>query len=1042
MAWAPTGTAMLEPSAAPSYEPTSAPSIAPTLEPTLAPSLAPSSAPTLEPTLAPSIAPTLGPSGAPTLDPTAAPTLDPTAAPSLEPSSGPTLAPTAVPTTEPTLDPTTAPSLEPSSGPTLEPTAVPTTAPTLEPTSAPSIAPTLEPTLRPSAFPTLLPSSVPTLQPSPFPTLQPSTAPTALPTFGPSPAPNPAPTFEPTSSPAPTAGGFIRIGVSVSFGATRAPTDADSNALKNAIAKKLDVTNTAIIGFVLTYVEAARRLTGWSDGAEGRQQQQQQQQRRRRRLSSDYTWSTSFDVTTVDSDYTVPEYEEWVEDKLNSTSGTYNISGEPLPIATLTTTADTRSPSPAPTQPNFYVYKPIGNITFGCGLDINITWRATGEARYCPYVDISLYSTFTEFEAYIEQDLPAHGQASLENYVWSPGLSYCGESWMIRVACTETLKYLGFSGEFTMSGNPSPTGAPSLEPTSPPSSEPTLEPSALPTISPSALPSLGPSLQPTSVPSLAPSKAPTLLPTPLPTEPFVYVRTPEVGDEYLCDETISVFWDIGPQLSTTCDKASLYLSTDGGANYPTTYTVYEMDSTSYRPHHNYTYKVNSSSAASLTRPTCGNLNNVYKLELRCQSVVYPALSGEFSVLSAPTSTPTAVPTQLPTLRPSSFPTMAPYSLPTRNPSPVPTISDLPTLYPAPLPTENAPARITVTSPLSKGSYSCGDAVLVAWTTSGEALGSCGTVDLYVYNNASRGIAPVPVISDLLNAPTNSYAWTTTSAYCGGEWKLRVFCSIAYSSYTASFSVDSAPTSVPTPKPTTASPTRMPTSMPTSEPTPLPTEEEDDDWLAATDALSVAGIGGIYIGSVAAFLLLACCTWSLIRVRRFSKKHQEELKALRDRADRGSDHVDLEMVDRDVDDGNYDRSSTTETTSTRLSPNNSKSSAGKAANHFGNHIERLSAQMARKPNSQEKRNGKPPKPPKPSKFGGEYGGNSYNDDEYDDDDDEYTSSGSDGDATVSTDKDFSHWSREDDAQHDYDERGRTSRGQRQRYQNNPLRNVRR
>ena len=91
------------------------------------------------------------------------------------------------------------------------------------------------------------------------------------------------------------------------------------------------------------------------------------------------------------------------------------------------------------------------------------------------------------------------------------------------------------------------------------------------------------------------------------------------------------------------------------------------------------------------------------------------------------------------------------------------------------------------------------------------------------------------------------------------------------------------------------------------------------------------------------------------------------------------------------------------------------------------------------NSQEKRNGKPPKPPS-SKFSGEYGGNSYNDDEYDDDDDEYTSSGSDGDATVSTDKDFSHWS-EDDAQHDYDERGRASRGQ-QRYQNNPLRNVRR
>merc|ERR1712196_723161 len=104
-----------------------------------------------------------------------------------------------------------------------------------------------------------------------------------------------------------------------------------------------------------------------------------------------------------------------------------------------------------------------------------------------------------------------------------------------------------------------------------------------------------------------------------------------------------------------------------------------------------------------------------------------------------------------------------------------------------------------------------------------------------------------------------------------------------------------------------------------------------------------------------------------------------------------------MMHRDVEDGNNDRSSTTETTSTRLSPNIGKSSAGKAVNHFGSHIERLSAQMARKPNSQEKRNGKPPKPPKPSKFGGEYGGNSYVDDEYDDDD-EYTSSGSDDDAT--------------------------------------------
>ena len=77
---------------------------------------------------------------------------------------------------------------------------------------------------------------------------------------------------------------------------------------------------------------------------------------------------------------------------------------------------------------------------------------------------------------------------------------------------------------------------------------------------------------------------------------------------------------------------------------------------------------------------------------------------------------------------------------------------------------------------------------------------------------------------------------------------------------------------------------VPTGAPTAAPTPVPTAKDEDDWMG--NNLSVAGIPGMYVGSICAGFLLLCCSLSLIRVHRMSKTHREELQKLRGASDRG------------------------------------------------------------------------------------------------------------------------------------------------------------
>ena len=90
----------------------------------------------------------------------------------------------------------------------------------------------------------------------------------------------------------------------------------------------------------------------------------------------------------------------------------------------------------------------MAGASFDCDSDINITWKSIGAAYYdCPEVDIRLYKDWNSYEASIELNYP---NSELVQYLWSSGTAYCGNNWFIRISCSTTLTYLGFSGSFTL----------------------------------------------------------------------------------------------------------------------------------------------------------------------------------------------------------------------------------------------------------------------------------------------------------------------------------------------------------------------------------------------------------------------------------------------------------------------------------------------------------------------------------------------------------------------------------------------------------------
>lgn len=305
-----------------------------------------------------------------------------------------------------------------------------------------------------------------------------------------------------------------------------------------------------------------------------------------------------------------------------------------------------------------------------------------------------------------------------------------------------------------------------------------------------------------------------------------------------------------------------------------------------------------------------------------------------------------------------------------------------------------------------------------------AAETCGTIDLYLYNNRTRGTAPVPIVTNILNDVSSTYSWASSSEYCGGEWKIRVYCTITYSAYTASFTIAENPTAMPTQNPTVREPTRIPSSIPTSEPTAMPSSENENDDIIGIDAsnsLSVAGINGLYVGSVYIFLFILCCMCSFLRLRRYSRKHREELNMLGSANEYLSSDRSFEMIESNPEDGKF--SPTERKFSRRV--------AAEAAGHFGAHLERTAAQISQKPTH------KPTKPPKPAYLSTSSLDGDKKKQRYEENGDDYYDSDSEGDVTVSTDKDFSHWSREED----FDVSPREGEGP-SRYQQNPLRSNRR
>ena len=367
-----------QPTPQPTLPPTPLPSLRPTHYPTLQPTLAPSLVPSLQPTALPSLLPTLKPSAMPTQEPTSQPTLLPTSSPSLRPTllptAAPTLQPSLVPSLEPTAPPTHLPTQQPTALPTMVPSGLPTMSPTLLPTHLPTITPSAQPTLLPSPapsagptlLPSLLPTAVPTLDPTALPTLLPSLPPTGTPTL----QPFPSPTFNPTGTPGPTTSGTSKIGISMNFVASAAPTASDSDRLKSALVQQLGVNSADIRGWTLsfTFGSGSRRLVvsteeDWQhpaapiqrDGEPGEMTRTGPSEEQQRRLSGSFTWTSDFTLVSTDSSTTGSQYATSVTNSLNSSSFATTLAANlnttlSVDASSLVTDVATRNPSPVPTS--------------------------------------------------------------------------------------------------------------------------------------------------------------------------------------------------------------------------------------------------------------------------------------------------------------------------------------------------------------------------------------------------------------------------------------------------------------------------------------------------------------------------------------------------------------------------------------------------------------------------------------------------------------------------------------------------------------------
>jgi hypothetical protein len=362
---------------------------APTSVPKSVPSLLPSAAPTELPVPAPTeLVPTPAPMPAPTFFPTSEPSSP--APPTTVPTPGPMPVPSPAPTPYPTATPSEYPTMEPTPSPTMKPTPFPTMEPTPLGNFTVASSGTCESYLRSAATCEkaaneyranswdgeiqsndlkppgchLTQDNEPMVQFNPLLSsvqtcgfdginclcLKESTkAPTQVPTSVPYPAPVP----QPTTSPEPTAADFLSVEVSLALDITSnaAPTLAESNNLKNAVATELKLYPENIQGWTIVAVQGVRR----------------------RLLAS--TWTATFTVVTTYTDANVnaaSAYAQEVASTLSATSfqtAVTNVNAD----ATVDTShfstnvvALTRNPSSAPVS--VFIFCSCRGLTYDVAL--------------------------------------------------------------------------------------------------------------------------------------------------------------------------------------------------------------------------------------------------------------------------------------------------------------------------------------------------------------------------------------------------------------------------------------------------------------------------------------------------------------------------------------------------------------------------------------------------------------------------------------------------------------------------------------------------
>lgn len=136
----------------------------------------------------------------------------------------------------------------------------------------------------------------------------------------------------------------------------------------------------------------------------------------------------------------------------------------------------------------------------------------------------------------------------------------------------------------------------------------------------------------------------------------------------------------------------------------------------------------------------------------------------------------------------------------------------------------------------------GATLTISFTTTGTALLECTQVDIALYDAVTSNFVETINSGYPISGQATSYTYTTTSSQCDNSYRVRIYCSNVYFTFSNVIDFYGAPTTPPT-----LAPTRLPTLVPTSMPistTPMPTPNgfqnvsTDSNHLTCLDDVTV------------------------------------------------------------------------------------------------------------------------------------------------------------------------------------------------------------